>query len=87
MDEDGPGRGHPCRIDTFIVFVFTFSPLQMYGDANLTLLYKGQRSACDLHLEKKNKKKKNLVDLGSPVLNTVCRHLHIHKIHKKEIIY
>ena len=20
MDEDGPGRGYPCRIDTFLVF-------------------------------------------------------------------
>ena len=24
MDEGGPGRGHPCHLDTFLVFFFFF---------------------------------------------------------------
>ena len=24
MDEDGPGRGHPCHPDTFLFYLFIF---------------------------------------------------------------
>ena len=24
MDEDGPGQGHPCHLDTFLVYLFLY---------------------------------------------------------------
>ena len=32
VDEDSPGQGHLCHIDTFLVFLF-FSKLNDVGDA------------------------------------------------------
>ena len=69
VDEDGPGWGHPCHLDTFLVLYFLYNGIYCGYSFELHLLVNAiQMNTHNICLYKENQKKSNYHHQINPIL-------------------